>query len=51
VERVVCIESYMVQYIGTQGWQRPGGNPSAVALGALAPQTAPMDWAKYSRTR
>jgi hypothetical protein len=35
----------------TQGWRCPGGNPRAVALGALAPQTAHMGWAKYSHRR
>jgi hypothetical protein len=53
-ERVGCIESWRIQYIGVErprGWRRLGGNPRAAAPGALAPQTAPMGWAKYSRRR
>jgi hypothetical protein len=43
VERVGCIESWRVQYIGVgrpRGWRHPGGNPKATAPSALAPQTA-----------
>jgi hypothetical protein len=35
----------------TQGVAAPRKNPRAAAPGALAPQTTPMGWAKYSRRR
>jgi hypothetical protein len=43
-----CIESWRVQYIGVgrpRGWRLLGRNPRVAAPGALAPKTAPMDWA------
>jgi hypothetical protein len=45
VELDGCIESWRVQYIRVgrpRGWRLLGGNPRAVAPGALAPKTAPM---------
>jgi hypothetical protein len=49
-----CIELWRVQYIGVgrpRRWRRLGGNPRAASSGVLAPQTVPMEWAKYSRRR
>jgi hypothetical protein len=54
VERVGCIESWRIQYIGVGRlgrWRQLGGNPRAAAPGALATQTTLMDWVKYSRRR
>jgi hypothetical protein len=54
VEHVGCIESWRVQYIGVErprGWWHLRENPRAAAPGALAPQTSPVGWAKYSRRR
>jgi hypothetical protein len=48
VELDGCIESWRVQYVEVgrpRGWQLLRENPRAVASGALASKTTPMDQA------